>query len=128
MNLRTLAEQDLGKILENDSDGFGWPIRITDPTGVFADLVGMSGDIATSVDRETGAVISGRFPVCSVRVSTLYEKGLTIPYGVANKAAKPWIVEFTDINGVAYTFKVKQSEPDRTLGYVNLILEFYDAS
>jgi hypothetical protein len=50
---------------------------------------------------------------------------LTLPQGIASKTSKPWVVEFADINGGAYIFKVAKSNPDRGMGVVTLQLETY---
>ena len=125
MNLRTLAEQDLAFIVEDDTTGFGWPITLTDPSGAVGNFVGLSDDIAQIIDPDTGQVVSGRLASIALRISTLTAAGFTLPQGIADASLKPWIVEFDDINGVAYKFKVQQSNPDRALGLVTCLLEFY---
>lgn len=125
MNLRQLAEKDLGTILENEATGFGWPITITDPDGNSGSLTGMSGDISQVIDPETGIAVSGRLATATVRLTALRAEGLGIPKGIADRNSLPWVVVFNDIEGEPYRFKVAESDPDRTLGFVNLILEFY---
>jgi len=131
VNLRELAEQDLGVILEDDINGFGWSINLTNPQEIKTDdvidggLKGYSNDISQTIDPETGQVVSGRSASVSIRMSTLLLNGFTLPVGIANTTLKPWLVTFNDINGSSHTFKVAQSNPDRTLGIITLILEFY---
>ena len=125
MGLRTLAESDLGFILEDAATGFGWPITIIDPNGVSADLTGFSDDIAQVIDPDTGQAVSGRLASVTLRISTLYEKGLKLPQNIADSGAKPWVIVFNDINGISYQFKVSQPNPDRTLGIVVCLLELY---
>lgn len=127
MSLRTLAELDLGVILEGDAFGFRWAINLTDPEGFTSpDLYGISQDIAQVVDPDTGELVNGRLASVSLRLSTLSSLGFTgIPKGVESATAKPWVVEFLDINGTSHTFKVRHGNPDRTLGVVNCILEGY---
>lgn len=126
MNLRQLAEADLGMILEDGATGFGWPITVVSPQGVSSfGLIGYSDDIAQSIDPDTGQLVSGRLASAAIRISTLTAQGLAIPYGVADSAVKPWRVQFDDINGNAYEFKVRQANPDRALGIVVCILEAY---
>lgn len=124
MNIATLAEGHLEHILENP-DGFGWVITITPPVGVPKQLVGSSGDVAQLVDLETGLVVSGRLAHVTLRISSLTTAGLAIPEGIMDTASKPWVVEFNDINGSAHKFKVMQSNPDRKLGVVRLVLEVH---
>jgi hypothetical protein len=128
MGLRQLAETDLGHILEDDSSGFGWPITLTDPDGNINtdELLGFTDDIAQIIDPDTGQAVSGRLASVAIRIARLTEVGLTLPRGIADSGSKPWIVEFDDINGNPYKFKVSQSNPDRAIGLVTLILELYE--
>lgn len=125
MGLRDQAEQDLGAILEDSVSGFGWPVTLTDPTGLSAALVGYSDDISQIIDPDTGQVVSGRLASAVFRISSLVTAGFTLPRGIVDQASKPWLVAFNDINGNAYTFKIRQSDPDRALGLVVCILEGY---
>lgn len=126
MSLRQLAEADLGVILEDSATGFGWPISVTDPDGNVGSLTGFSDDIAQVIDPDTGQAVSGRLASVALRISSLALVGLTLPRGIADTGSKPWVVEFDDINGNAYKFKVAQSNPDRALGLVTLLLELYE--
>lgn len=125
MSLRQLAEADLGTILEDGVTGFGWPITITDPAGNAGTLTGFSDDIAQIIDPDTGQAVSGRLASVALRISSLALEGLTLPKGIADAGSKPWVIEFDDINGNAYKFKVSQSNPDRALGLVTCLLELY---
>ena len=127
MGLRGLAEQDLGVILEDSTTGFGWPISITAPDGTTGLLTGFSDDIAQIIDPDTGQAISGRLASVAIRTSLITEKlpGKGLPKGIADSGSKPWVIEFDDINGTAYKFKVSQSNPDRALGLVTCLLELY---
>ena len=127
MGLRETAEADLAFILEDGDQGFGWPITITDPDGNVGNLTGFSNDIAQIIDPDTGQAVSGRLASAVLRISSintvLPSSGL--PKGIADAGLKPWIVVFDDINGNVHTFKVAQSNPDRALGIVSLLLEAY---
>lgn len=125
LGLRAIAENDLAFVLEDSAYGFGWPITITDPTGTVLNLTGTSSDIAQIIDPDTGQVVSGRLATIAVRISTLQPTFATLPEGVIDAAVKPWLVAFDDINGKSYTFKVAQSNPDRELGVLFLILEVW---
>ena len=128
MGLRTIAEQDLGVILEDSVTGFGWSIIVTDPSGNSGSgpLTGFSDDIAQIIDPDTGQAVSGRLASVALRISSLTLAGLGLPRGIADAGIKPWIVEFNDINGNPFKFKVSQSNPDRALGMVVLLLELYE--
>lgn len=125
MSLREQAELDLAFLIEDSTSGFGWPAVITDPSGTSLNVVGLSNDISQVIDPDTGMVVSGRLASFTVRMSTLTAGGLTQPKGIADAGSKPWIVAFDDIGGVACTFKVRESNPDRALGVVSLMLEVY---
>ena len=125
MGLRELSEAALAETLE-DTDLWGWPITVTDPDSLTASLFGQSGDIAQVIDPQTGDVISGRLAHCVLRISSLTTAGFTsLPRNIASRGSKPWVVVFDDVNGSSHTFKVRQSNPDRTLGIVSLVLEGY---
>jgi len=125
MGLREIAESDLGAILEDSAYGFGYPITVTDPAGTVKPFTGYSNDISQIIDPDTGQAVSGRLASAAIRISSLTAAGLTLPQGIADTSKKPWIIEFDDINGNAYKFKVSQSNPDRALGLVVCLLEFY---
>lgn len=132
MNLRELAEQDLSIILEDNINGFGWNITLINPNGISSDdlipsgLTGYSTDISQVIDPETGMTVSGRGASVSIRISTLILAGMELPRGIADTNSKPWLVKFNDINSNSFTFKVEQSNPDRALGIVTLLLGLYN--
>lgn len=126
MNLRQQAETDLHFILEDSATGFGWPITITNPIGMSRPLTGSSNDISQVIDPETGQVVSGRSASVALRVASIFAEGFnSLPVGISDRNIKPWLVQFNDINGNPHTFKVIQSNPDRTLGIITCILEAY---
>jgi hypothetical protein len=125
MGLRDLAEADLGRILEDSATGFGYPITLTDPSGTALAITGFSNDIAQVIDPDTGQVVSGRLASVALRISTIVAAGFGLPRGVANSSSKPWVVEFNDLLGTPHKFKVFQSNPDRGIGMITLILESY---
>lgn len=126
MSLRRLAEQDLGPILEDGVYGFGWDITLTSPTGAESTLTGFSNDISELIDPGTGQAVSGRLASVTLRIASIFASGFSeLPRHIEDVIQKPWRVTFEDINGRAYTFKVAESNPDRALGVVSLILEFY---
>ena len=127
MGLRVQAELDAVGILEDDVSGFGYAIKVTDPTGIEADLKGFSNDISQLIDPDTGQAVSGGLVTVTLPVSSIEASVLTgIPVGVAEKTAKPWLVEFDDINGNPGVFKVAKSDRDRGLGIIVLTLETYN--
>lgn len=126
MNLRELAEQDLGMILEDKTTGFGWDITLTDPAGKTELMVGFSQDISLAVDPDTGMLVSGRTATVALRISAIRAKGFTEnPKNIPDKNRKPWVVGFKDINGVPCLFKVIRSNPDAMIGSITIVLETY---
>ena len=126
MGLREKAEADLETILEG-SLGFGHPITLTDSDKTTADLTGFSNDIGLLIDPDTGLAVSGRKASIALRISTLIAQGFEdLPKGVQDPTEKPWIVDFNDINGNAFKFKVSSAQPDRGLGVITCILETYE--
>jgi len=150
MGLRQQAESDLSFILEDSVRGFGWPITVANPAGVSISLTGFSNDISQAIDPDTGMLVSGRSASCALRISTIYELGgclvtecgeplaecgepqmeagnvkFGLPIGIADHKSKPWTVTFDDILGKSHTFKVSQTNPDRSLGIITCMLEDY---
>lgn len=126
MGLRETMESDLGVILEDDVYGPAWLITVTDPAGNTPPAFkGYSNDISQLIDPDTGQAVSGRLASITLRISSLTTAGLGLPVGISNAVGKPWIVQFDDINGNPFKFKVSQSNPDRTLGIVTCLLELY---
>lgn len=125
MGLRQQAEADLAYILEDSVGGFGYPITLTDPAGLTDTFTGFSDDIAQVIDPDTGTAVSGRLASVALRISSLYAAGFKLPKGIADTGSKPWVVTFDDINGLPYTFKISESNPDRAAGIVVCLLEAY---
>ncbi len=126
MSLRILAEQDLSFILEDAVTGFGFPITVTSPSGTMSTLTGFSNDIGQLIDPDTGQAVSGRSASITLRISSLTTASLGLPQGIEDESIKPWLISFDDINGNPFTFKVSASMPDRALGVVTCLLEFYE--
>ena len=130
MGLREDVEQDMREIHE-DTDDFGWEFFITAPSGqTHVDpLYGLTNDIAQVIDPDTGQVVSGRSASISIPMQSLYDAGFTeLPRGISSTASRPWIVSFDDITGNNWVFKVSQSNPDRGIGNLVLMLEIYNGS
>ena len=126
--LRELAESDLEHILEDGVHGFGWEITLTAPDGYAGTgpFTGYSNDIAQLVDPDTGQAVSGRLAGAVLRISSIMAQGFTgLPRGIEDSSQKPWLVTFNDINGNPFTFKVTEGNPDRAIGVVALVVEFY---
>lgn len=122
MGLRAKAAAD-NKAILNDDKGFAWPITVTNPAEVSADLKGFSNDISDLIDPDTGQAVSGRQASVALHIADLTVLGL--PVGISAPSSKPWIMEFDDINGNPGVFKVKKSNPDNGIGMITCIVEVY---
>ena len=126
MSLRDVAEADLNGILEDSVTGFGYPIIVTSPDKVSKPLKGFSKDISFSIDPDTGLAVSSRTASVALRISSLIAAGFdTLPKGIQDSKSKPWLIEFNDINGNPFKFKVQEGHPDRGLGIITCTLEIY---
>lgn len=123
MNLRQLAASDAASIMSDTATGFGWSVRVAQPGGDPVEVTGFSGDIAQVIDPETGQAVSGRLAHVALPISSLTAVGLGIPKGVISTDEKPWIILFDDLEGTQVRFIVAESNPDRTIGIVVLVLE-----
>jgi len=125
MGLREQAAADLQAITEDEDTGFGWPIRVTAPDGTAYDIVGLSNDVHTTIDPDTGQAITGRNASVAISQRTLAREGLEFPRSIADSGSKPWRVQFRDLQGTLHFFKVQEALPDRALGAVVCLLEAY---
>jgi len=125
MSLRVQAERDLGMILSDDVFGFAWDISVTDTTGTVYPFKGFSNDIAQMLDPDTGLLVSGRVASVALRIADFEALGIGLPRRVSDESLQPWIVTFNDINANSFDFIIRQSDPDRALGMIVLLLEAY---
>ncbi len=96
------------------------------PDGTTAEFRANTQDISHAIDPQTGMLVSGR--TCSVALSLFDLQAANMaPIAVTdNKASKPWVVRFLEtVSQAEHVFKVKETKPDRTIGALILILEFY---
>ncbi len=124
MSLRAVAAADAKAIVE-DPNGFAWPITVTSPAGATHVMLGLTKDIAATIDPETGIVVSGRSASVTLSLASLAALGLGMPKNVPEKTSKPWVVQFYDTAGLLHVFKVSDSMPDLTYGIVVCKLEAY---
>ena len=124
MGLREQAAADLKSIVEDDATGFAWTIILTSPLKVSHTLKGLSTDIGQTYDQETGVPIAGRRASVTLSLATLTLLNLA-PKNVTKEDSKPWTVRFTDSGGSPHTYKIVETMPDRTLGALVCLLEFY---
>lgn|GEM_PF-2668424 len=123
MSLADIAAADIQAILNAD----GCVVTLQEPGGRTAELRGMQADIAHAVDPETGKTVSLRR--CSVALSM---RDLALvnmePVRVLDAdKSKCWQVTFAETVGCqSQTFTIAETIPDRTLGCLVLILEFFE--
>lgn len=124
MGIREQAAADFRHIVEDEVTGFGWPVTIVSPAGVATEFRGLSTDVSTTIDPETGIPVVGRRASVAVSRAALRAANVA-PRQVSNEDADPWVVRFADSAGVTRTYKVIETLPDRTLDALVLILEFF---
>lgn len=123
MSLRAQAKLDAESIVRNTSD-FGYDVTLTDPAGATTPLVGLTGDISTVIDPDTGTAVKGRRIHTTLAIADL-------PAGARPKAQnddtlKPWLITFKNlVSQVDTTFAIVASDPDDTLGLINFELAVY---
>lgn len=125
MNLREQAAIDARAFLEDVDGGFSWPIKVTAPGKAPVNLKGFSSDIHQTIDPETGQAVVGRLATIALSMLSLKEAELGVPKGVADNSQRPWIVEFDDVGGASYKFKVVEAVPDRAMMIVVCRLQAY---
>lgn len=126
MSLRSTAEADTTRILEDNDTGFGWPITLIDPSDLETELIGYSNDIHEIIDPDTGVSVSGRKVSVALSISSIEAANIPLPYAIADEKTKPFVIKFNDNAGNEHIFKVMESNPDRTLGIITCILEIYE--
>lgn len=122
MSLLEQAEADLALVLEDAVGGFGQQITIRDPDGNSRTVIGTAGDVASVIDPETQALLTGATAHVCVRLSSLARAGIGVPIATADEARRPWRVSFSGRDGALKQYSVLRSLPDRTLGTIVLIL------
>lgn len=125
MGLREQAAADLRSILEDQTNGFGWPLTLTSPDDVEGSFSGLSTDVGFLIDPQTGMGVTSRSASVALPIQALLDAGFAIPTAVPEKTSKPWRVTLKDVHDVTHTFTVSESRPDRALGVVVLVLELW---
>jgi len=124
MSLRDLAHTDLKEIM-GDTETGGDLATITSPAGAPLPFRVLMNDIHISIDPGTGETVTGRQSTVAVLISDLITAGFQDIKGVPDTDKKPWVVDTVDVNGIAGTFKVAESNPDHGAGLMILFLELY---
>jgi len=122
MSLVTDAANDWQEIINSDL-GASWPITITSPGGSSQSLQCRFSDISQQVNPSTNEVASGRTIAVSVTRADLETAGFSDIKGIEKNTAKPWTATLEDVAEYAGTYKIAETNPDRTIGNVVLWLE-----
>jgi len=127
VSLADIAAVDVQLILNDEVTG-GSLIALQSPDGRVAELRGNKRDIAHAVDPETGKTVSARTVSVALSMHDLALVNMAPTRELDAATKKPWVVTFAEtVGAIAQTFIVAESIPDRTLGVLVLILEFYEA-
>jgi hypothetical protein len=122
MSLRDDAANDWQEIM-NSEIGASVSCTVTNPEGTVESFVCRHQDIHQQVVPGTEELISARQVSISICLLDLAAVGFEGIRGIAKKTEKPWKVDVADINGIAGTFKVSESNPDASVGNMLLYLE-----
>lgn len=129
MNIRDLAAQDFLNIVNDQNSGFGVPVALISPDGNAQPLSGLTTDISSYLDPETGVLVAGRVASVTFANNAIREAGFSeMPVAVADSNKRPWVVCFRDPEGIPYLFKVVKAMPDRAISGIVLELEVYKRS
>lgn len=115
MNIRVLAEKDLGLTLENSGEAL--EIYFTDTEGESYKVLGRVGDIGFGYDTD-GNTISTRVVQATWRLSSMMTDGKYLIPG------RGWSCNWKDLSGKSWDAFVTRCEPDRTLGVGRVWLSF----
>lgn len=127
MGLREQAVLDAQAIIEATAE-FAVEVVLIDPAGTEHAIKGLPTDIGLSTDPETGQAVSLRRASIAFSMLRLDELELDLPAGIASSTQKPWRVRMTDARGKVQTFKVVETQPDRTLGVHVCFLEIWKSA
>jgi len=115
MNIRALAEKDLGLTLENSGEGV--KICFTSPKDESYEVYGRVGDIGFGYDTD-GNKISTRVVQVTWRLSSMMNNNKYVLPG------RGWACTWSDLSGQDWSAYVTNFEPDRTLGVGRAWLSF----
>lgn len=115
MNLIDQASQDLNFTLEDQENGFGTPVVLTDENNVTYNLNCQTTDIGFFIDPGTGVGMSGRTGEINFSLASLHEQGGAIP-------KKGWKFRLVSVNDATYNFTVQTVDVDRKIGLVKITI------
>ena len=124
IGMRQVAHND-AELIMKEATGFVWPCTVTSPAGVPVIFSSRTTDIHQTIDAGTGEIITGRIATCTLLIKDLIASSFQTISGVAETTSKPWVIEFDDVGGRSYKFKVSETFPDNTLGLMVCTLEVY---
>lgn len=124
MTLATDAYNDFQEIIRSDM-GAVWPCTIKSPAGVSVDYDCRFAQISQTVNPGTNEVVLLDQLTISVLMKDLADNSMDGIRNIEKETEKPWVVTIADILGNSDTYKVVESNPDRTLGNMVLWLERY---
>jgi len=113
--------------LQDILNEIGCVVTLQAPDGRVAELRGMQRDIAHAVDPETGKTISARTVAIALSMHDLALVNMDPVRVLDADKSKAWQVTFAETVGCQpQTFTIAETIPDRTLGCLVLILEFFE--
>ena len=124
MSLRDIIKRDARFIIQGDSSGNRWPVKITAPTGAVFDGFGLAKDCSFRLDADGTIYINSREVSITVFRQSMLDIFGQIP---TSEPAGAWTVILENIDGQQAEFSISETRPDATVGCVVLILGGYDA-
>ncbi|NCX55583.1 MAG: hypothetical protein EBW87_00070 [Burkholderiaceae bacterium] len=127
MGLRDFAKQDLERIT-SDLNDWSAPVRFIAPTGEILDTFGISNvHTLQAMEGAGGGLISN---VIKATVEVSEKVFIDASYPCRNASGQfdmeGHFAEFMDTTGSSTRYKVSEWMPDQMLGFIVLILEFYN--
>lgn len=126
MSLFQRMQKDSQRIMNSNRFGFGIDIALIDPSGVEYPLKSIVSVIHNLIDPDTGQPVSGYLATASINRLDLNAQSIELPEGVSSDFKRPWLVRYTNIDGVEVTNKMTRAAPDEANGNILCDLDFYD--
>jgi hypothetical protein len=117
MSLLQRMQKDSQRIM-NSNLGFSSDIVLISPDEDEYPLKSIVSVIHNLIDPDTGSPVSGFLANASLNRLDLNALGLAIPEGESSEYERPWLIRYTNIDGILVTNKITRSAPDEANGNI----------
>lgn len=125
MSLLDRVRKDVARITQNTNE-FASAVKLTNPSGQFATVAALTGEVWQGLDPNSGNVVNGAVASIAISIEALTKANLGgIPHNSKNPTERPWRVELELADGVRYTYAINESRRDMTLGLIWYVLKRY---